>query len=214
VKQSRRFAAVRPACAHHPMSDHLAGGGAHDLGVSARGRRRGVARRGRRQRRAGPDHAPRRDHDLRRDARLRDGLLAAGEAESPTVPVFSTHDEGRTWRRVSLPAGVRRFTSAYLAAGIIVVAPGDRALVTMDDGQTWRSFPLPKDSDACDVARPSEAAIWVVCTNLLKRRRQTVLLTSRDGGQTWARRTTTMTLDANIAAISGDEAWAARGVAR
>ena len=139
----------------------------------------------------------------------RDGLLAGGEPDFPETPVFSTHDEGRTWRRIPVPPGVRRRTSAFLAPGIVVLAPGNRALITVDEGRTWQSFPLPDDTDDCDVSRPSEADIWVVCTNAFERRRQTVLLTSRDGGQTWVRRTTTMTLGAKIAALSGDEAWSA-----
>ncbi len=72
--------------------------------------------------------------------------------------------------------------------------------------------PAPEGFYACDVSRPADADLWVLCTDGYERRRQTVLLTSRDGGQTWVRRNTPMTLAANIAAVSGNEAWAALAV--
>jgi photosystem II stability/assembly factor-like uncharacterized protein len=139
----------------------------------------------------------------------RDGLVAGGELGFADSAVFSTHDAGRTWRRVPVPEDVGRWTWSTLAPGVVVVAPDRRVLVSVDEGAMWQSFPVRKGTDTCRASRPSEADLWVMCTNAYQRKRETILLTSRDGGRTWTRRTTRRTLGAGIAAVSGDEAWAA-----
>jgi photosystem II stability/assembly factor-like uncharacterized protein len=136
----------------------------------------------------------------------RDGLVA-GPFYDAQLPVFSTHDGGRTWRAVPPPP--EPGTDVILGPGIIVLTPDPAALaVTTDEGRTWRSFPVKPESYFCGLSRPTRADIWVMCGDSVGKPPAVTLVTSHDGGRTWTRRTARIALDEELVAVSGSEAWA------
>jgi photosystem II stability/assembly factor-like uncharacterized protein len=135
----------------------------------------------------------------------RDGLLATGEYPSPKLAVFATHDGGQSWKRIRLPAGGPEATSASLGPGVAVITRREaRPLITTNEGRTWRAFGVVAD-ECGTVARPSSVDIWVRCATWGKP--NVALMTSRDGGGTWTRRTARVSIP-GLVVISGSEAWA------
>jgi photosystem II stability/assembly factor-like uncharacterized protein len=138
---------------------------------------------------------------------VRDGLVA-GPFYDAQLPVFSTHDGGRTWHVVPPPP--EPGTDVILGPGIIVLTPDSAAFaITTDEGRTWRSFAVAPASYFCGLSRPTNADIWVMCSNGgVPKRPAVTLVTSHDGGRTWTRRTASIDLDPDLVAVGGSEAWA------
>jgi hypothetical protein len=147
-----------------------------------------------------------------------DCLVDGGPSENAHLPVFATHDGGQTWHVIRAPLRFSRLTDVTIGPGVVVIARRFRAFVTTDEGRTWRSFRLATDFNFCGVSRPTHDDLWVTCGPYSAPSRDivvtsgTVLLTNHDGGRTWIRRTTKMSLRPYPAAVSGNEAFTRIGV--
>jgi photosystem II stability/assembly factor-like uncharacterized protein len=138
------------------------------------------------------------------------GLLAAGQGEfgpDGRVPVFATHDAGRTWRRLPVPPGVKRDDQVTLGPGTVLILRPPLLYLTTDEGRHWASLRVRDDFWDCGLSRPQRDVIWILCS-LSVTRGPSLLLRSDDGGSSWRRLSGPLWLDARFVALDQQEAWA------
>lgn len=138
------------------------------------------------------------------------GLLAAGQGEfgaDGRVPVFATHDGGRTWRRLSVPPGIQRGDLVTLGPGAVLIRHPPLLYLSTDEGRHWASVRVRDDFWDCGISRPQREAIWVLCS-LSVTPGPSLLLRSDDGGSSWRTLTGLVWLDPRAVALDRREAWA------
>jgi photosystem II stability/assembly factor-like uncharacterized protein len=143
-------------------------------------------------------------------------LAAPGDATLDDVrrPVFSSANGGRSWIRVTFPDGLDPHVPVELGRGLVVVPrayPKRELLLTTDEGRRWQSTSTPAEYLSCDVAVRDED-VWIACARDVSSatREPSLLLVSRDGGETWARRTAERALG-QVVPVGPREAWAIAG---
>ena len=143
-------------------------------------------------------------------------LAAVGEPSLGDLrrPVFSTSDGGRSWRTVTFPDGLDPHVPVELGPGLVVVPsayPDRSLLLTHDEGRRWRRTATLADYLSCDlsVRRPE---LWITCPGDASSAtvEPSLLLVSRDDGESWTRRTTRRALG-QVVSVGPGEAWAVAG---
>jgi photosystem II stability/assembly factor-like uncharacterized protein len=138
------------------------------------------------------------------------GLLASGQGEFGPygrVPVFATHDGGRTWRQLPVPRYVERDREVTRGPGIVVIRRPPLLYVSTDEGRHWGSVRVRDDFWDCGASRPQHDAIWILCS-LSVNRAPSLLLRSDDGGSSWRKLNGSVWLDPRLIALDDHEAWA------
>jgi photosystem II stability/assembly factor-like uncharacterized protein len=134
------------------------------------------------------------------------GLLASGEPTDGRVPLYATHDGGRSWRALKLPKGVSAEAEARIGPGLAVIIAGfPGLLLTTDEGRHWSKLPLEDEYWDCGAQRFGEGPYWLLC-RLDFTLGRTVLLRS-DDGEHWRKTSSRVQPDPNLIAVGPDEAW-------
>jgi photosystem II stability/assembly factor-like uncharacterized protein len=138
------------------------------------------------------------------------GLLAAGQGEfgaDGRVPVFATHDGGKTWQRLRLPPGVKRGDEVTFGPGVVLIRKPPFLYLSTDEGRHWASLHVRDDFWDCGISLPQRDTIWILCS-LSVTRAPSLLLRSDDGGASWRTLSGPVWLDAGLVALDQHEAWA------
>jgi len=134
------------------------------------------------------------------------GLLATGDPSDGRVPIYSTHDGGRSWRALKLPKGVSEDAEARIGPGLAVIISGyPELLLTTDEGRHWSKLPVRDGYWECGAQKVGDGPYWLLCQIDLIRG-GTVLFRS-DDGKHWQRSSSRIKPDPNLIAVGRNEAW-------